>query len=349
MSLYKKNKSNNFNQKFKKMPIIKSTLNISYFNNTNENIINSESRRLYINTENNIFKDDTNNNRRSELKKYNLKNYKNIISKRRQFNLPSYEEQNEVNIITTFFDSLKLRTMKKEFLKNKTHLFFKNKDMLTKNKLNDTNFNYTNLNSLKRKKNISIPKTEFNTLNNFCTREEDRPKIRKNKTIGFPDIKIIKNNFKNLFIKVKELNNDLEKNKIHKIRYISEEKNEPKINTNKMLFLKNNKQSEIIYDDENSNIIKNKKYLNKYIEKLSNYKYKSKVINSFFEEKEKQVKKDENEIILLPKDNENEDDLRNYHKNLVIQKKIINQIKELKYQVKSNVDKDIFKVFNKHI
>ena len=81
MSLYKKNKSNNFNQKFKKMPIIKSTLNISYFNNTNENIINSESRRLYINTENNIFKDDTNNNRRNELKKYNLKNYKNKLVK----------------------------------------------------------------------------------------------------------------------------------------------------------------------------------------------------------------------------------------------------------------------------
>ena len=108
--------------------------------------------------------------------------------------------------------------MKKEFLKNKTHLFFKNKDMLTKNKLNDTNFNYTNLNSLKRKKNISIPKTEFNTLNNFFTPKiNSTPLLNVDITDDCFDLEIQLNDLKS---KVQEL-----KKKEAESKLKSEEKN----------------------------------------------------------------------------------------------------------------------------
>ena len=109
----RKESYNNYFKNFKKMPIIKKSRNHSLYNNNIVDLVNDENKRFYINTENNIFKDNYA-IRKNDLKKYNLKNYKNLINNRRHFNNPSYEEQSEANIIKTFFDSLKLRTIKKE-------------------------------------------------------------------------------------------------------------------------------------------------------------------------------------------------------------------------------------------
>ena len=342
MNLYKQNKNDNSLINLKQIPIIKKRINRSLFkrpiNDDNDN------KRLYINIESNIFTDKYNNNTKNNIKKYNLKNYKNIINNRRKYNSASYEEQNEVNIITCFFDSLELRKIKKDFLKNKTHLLFGINDMRAKNVIKNNKYNCTT--NTNRRKIINIPKREFNTtVNNYCRTFEKKPKIKNNKEMGLPDIKTVKSNFKNLLLKVKELNIHLEKNNINR-KY--EKKNKLKNDNNNILYDKNNKQGNMTNIDESINIINNKKYLNQYMEKLCNYKYKNKKINSFFKEKENQIKKSKTDNFIMPINNENENGLEDYNKNIIIQKKIINQIKELKYKVKSNVDKDIFKIFNKN-
>ena len=340
MNLYKQNKADNFLKNLKQIPIIKKRISRSVFkrpiNDDNDN------KRLYISIENNIFTDEYNNSTKNSIKKYNLKNYKNIINNRRKFNSASYEEQNEVNIITCFFDSLKLKKMKEDFLKNKTHLLFGIDNMVAKNSIKNNNFNCTT--NTNRRKIISIPKRDFNTtVNDYCRTFENKQKIKNN----LPDIKTIKSNFKKLYSKIKELNKHIEKNNIKHI--YERNKNKKRNVNNNILFDKNNKLENITNIDESTNTINNKKYLIQYMEKLSNYKYKNKKINSFFEEKENQIKKSKTDNIITPINNENESGLEDYNKNIIIQTKIINQIKELKYKVKSNVDKDIFKIFNKKL
>ena len=355
----RKESYNNYFKNFKKMPIIKKSRNHSLYNNNIVDLVNDENKRFYINTENNIFKDNYA-IRKNDLKKYNLKNYKNLINNRRNFNNPSYEEQSEANIIKTFFDSLKLRTIKKELHKNKTHFFYKDKIGMTKSEISNK---YSNNTYLNKRKDIFFPKKEkgynsdfLNTIEkidlqgfpNIIENKKINSKFRKKKTIGFPDIRIIKRNFKDLRSKVDELDYDFKKIKIN---FTNDNKQEEKsINAStKISFSKDNKNSEIIYDeDKKENYLKNQKYLNKYIEKLSSYKYKSNIINSYFKKKEKQNRNNDN--LKIPTMYEKEEDiLRNDNKTAMIQIKIIKQIKELKNKVKSNVDKDIFKVFKQNI
>ena len=309
-------------------------------------------------------------------KKYNLSNYKNIINKKIGNNISSYEEQLEANLINSFFDSLKLRKVKKELLKNKTNFYFKDKNILTMNKINDNyNYNYTNperlkmvkiSNNLNKRRNLTLPKNGLNyNINNlkkeklnikkdFFNSFENKPnnnnekKLKKNKTdkTVFPNIKIIKNNLEDLILKVDKLDNDFKKTKS---KYLFESQDPQKINSNiKIPYIKNKEISDINYNDEkNKNFLKNKKIFNKYIEKFTNYKYKNKAVNSFFKKKTELSKNNLNYILNINKQSE-EDILRKEQKNSIIQIKLLNEIKELKNKVKSNIDKDIFKMFNKN-
>ena len=355
---------------------IRNIKNNPFFRKSYKDSLNEEKNRFYINTEYNIFNDKNNINRKNEKKKYNLSNYKNIINKKIGNNISSYEEQLEANLINSFFDSLKLRKVKKELLKNKTNFYFKDKNILTMNKINDNyNYNYTNperlkmvkiSNNLNKRRNLTLPKNGLNyNINNlkkeklnikkdFFNSFENKPnnnnekKLKKNKTdkTEFPNIKIIKNNLEDLILKVDKLDNDFKKTKSN---YLFESQDLQKINSNiKIPYIKNKEISDINYNDEkNKNFLKNKKIFNKYIEKFTNYKYKNKAVNSFFKKKTELSKNNLNYILNINKQSE-EDILRKEQKNSIIQIKLLNEIKELKNKVKSNIDKDIFKMFNKN-
>ena len=355
---------------------IRNIKNNPFFRKSYKDSLNEEKNRFYINTEYNIFNDKNNINRKNEKKKYNLSNYKNIINKKIGNNISSYEEQLEANLINSFFDSLKLRKVKKELLKNKTNFYFKDKNILTMNKINDNyNYNYTNperlkmvkiSNNLNKRRNLTLPKNGLNyNINNlkkeklnikkdFFNSFENKPnnnnekKLKKNKTdkTEFPNIKIIKNNLEDLILKVDKLDNDFKKTKSN---YLFESQDLQKINSNiKMPHIKNKEISDINYNDEkNKNFLKNKKIFNKYIEKFTNYKYKNKDVNSFFKKKTELSKNNLNYILNINKESE-EDILRKEQKNSIFQIKLLNEIKELKNKVKSNIDKDIFKMFNKN-
>ena len=79
------------------------------------------------------------------------------------------------------------------------------------------------------------------------------------------------------------------------------------------------------------------------------FKYKNKIINKFFKKKEQQIAKKNNFILTEKNEEEEEKIMRQNQKDSMIQVKILNQIKELKNNIKSNVDKDIFKAFNKNL
>ena len=355
---------------------IRNIKNNPFFRKSYKDSLNEEKNRFYINTEYNIFNDKNNINRKNEKKKYNLSNYKNIINKKIGNNISSYEEQLEANLINSFFDSLKLRKVKKELLKNKTNFYFKDKNILTMNKINDNyNYNYTNperlkmvkiSNNLNKRRNLTLPKNGLNyNINNlkkekinikkdFFNSFKNKPnnnnekKLKKNKTdkTEFPNIKIIKNNLEDLILKVDKLDNDFKKTKSN---YLFESQDLQKINSNiKMPHIKNKEISDINYNDEkNKNFLKNKKIFNKYIEKFTNYKYKNKDVNSFFKKKTELSKNNLNYILNINKESE-EDILRKEQKNSIFQIKLLNEIKEFKNKVKNNIDKDIFKMFNKN-
>ena len=361
----------------KKIAIIESAENNLIFSTNIKEAINDKNKKLFINTDNNIFKGKTFAKGKTTVKIYNLKNYKKIINKNNRFNSSSYEKQYEDNIISSFFDSLKLRTIKKEFIKNNPNLFINNKGIITENKISHKNFNNfnninyfnnTDLNRIKRieisdlskRKNFSIPKKELSynsdiyinkktkSLKDFSNSLDNKKlnqKIKKNKTIVLPDIKEIKNNFKSLIFKVEKLDYDLKNQKpIINLNDIQDEKKSN--NNSKIKCIKDNKKADKIFDEEkNQNILKNKNNLNKYIKKFDNFTYKNKIINSFFKEKQKQK---QNENFFRSKDENEEEILRKSKKEALIQIKIMDQIKELKNKVKSNIDKDIFKMFNKN-
>ena len=354
-----------YENNLEEIPKIKNIKKNTYLGTTSKKEVKN---RFFINIESNIFNDKNYIHKKNNQKKFNLRNYKKIINNNIGNNFASFEEQNEVNFINIFFDSLKSRKLKKEFLKNKTHY----KNILAPiDKKNDNN-NNANLEGIKivrlsdnlnKRKNPSLPKKEINYYNindfkkeklniikdisNSFKNKNNKEKLKKNKThkTEFPNIKIMKNNLENLFLKVDELNNNFEK---AKKKNLIENQDIQKINnTNIVPPIKSNEQSNIIYNDEiNKNFLKNKKIFDKYIEKFTIYKYKNKAVNRFFRKRELS---NNNINIMLPNNKEKEEDLfRKKQKSYIIQNKLINEIKELKNRVKSNVDKDIFKMFNKN-
>ena len=352
----------------RKMPIIKNIRSNSVFTNSLRKGKNENNNNIYINIENNIFKNNNNNRNKTELIKYNLNNYNKIINLTNNSHLSSYEEQLETNLIKSFFDSLKLRAIKKEFSENKTHFNFQKKPIITKNNINcnygspDELKMFSTSEDLHKKKITMMPKKEYSyNLEDFkinkipplklSSLSEDKNingKIKKNKTskIEYPNTKLLIK-LKNIIFTGEKLNKDFKKIKYNYTNNKEDEQNKIKIS-----LIKRNKTPDenIFAEEKNENFLKKQKYFNNYIEKMYRFKYKNKLINRFFKKKEHRIAK-KNNFILTEKNEEEEEEkiMRQNQKDSMIQVKILNQIKELKNNIKSNVDKDIFKAFNKNL
>ena len=373
----KESNNNYIEKKNEEIPMISNIRNLSVFTNTIKEPSNIRNKKMFINTENNIFKDRNNERRKNHSKKYNINNYEKLINKKKGITFFSYKEECEANIIKNFFDSMKLRSRKKEFMKNKTALSLRDKNLFIKRKIN---YNYTNpdglsllrvTDNLYRRKNLTLPKKYigylddqksdlkelYNSHENKEYKSNNKNTMYNYKFTKFPNIKIIKKNFKNLYEKVDELENSLDIIKINDNNNNSDNKdkdndnlNEPKLTLKpfKKSSIKENIKPENYFKfEKKENYLKNKKYLNDYFEKISNnFKYKNKAINRYFKRKEMEIKN--NETFTLPVNNEKED-IFYHNKEKINQTNMLMKIKELKNRVRSNVDKDIFKMFNKKL
>ena len=335
----------------------------------------TKSNNLYVelqNKNNNRLLYDRNdmNNLKDSRRKYNLKNYRSIINKRRRFQVYTSEEELDTNIINNFFNTMKIQAKKENFLKTKKFYTYRDKNITTNSNIN---YYYTNPDKLKIKENsFNFSKKKNKTFNeemdfsqntkdsnlNTISNSLDNKKFYKkisNKNLNkteFPNIKIMKMNFENLASKVDELSNNLEKIR-NNIKFDEESENEIKINkANKTAFIKDkdnkNLNNDYIYEDTNINFLKNRKYFNKYLDKLNTYKYKHKTINKFFERKEEQIKNNPDSKLNLRKESENPLFRKRAGYDNYDQFKLFNKIKELKNRLRSN-DEDIFKVFNQNL
>jgi hypothetical protein len=335
----------------------------------------TKSNNLYVelqNKNNNRLLYDRNdmNNLKDSRRKYNLKNYRSIINKRRRFQVYTSEEELDTNVIDNFFNTMKIQAKKENFLKTKKFYTYRDKNITTNSNIN---YYYTNPDKLKIKENsFNFSKKKNKTFNeemdfsqntkdsnlNTISNSVDNQKFYKkisNKNLNrteFPNIKIMKMNFKNLASKVDELSNNLEKIR-NNIKFDEESENEIKINkANKTAFIKDkdnkNLNNDYIYEDTNINFLKNRKYFNKYLDKLNTYKYKHKTINKFFERKEEQIKNNPDSKLNLRKESEKPLFRKRAGYDNYDQFKLFNKIKELKNRLRSN-DEDIFKVFNQNL
>jgi hypothetical protein len=335
----------------------------------------TKSNNLYVelqNKNNNRLLYDRNdmNNLKDSRRKYNLKNYRSIINKRRRFQVYTSEEELDTNVIDNFFNTMKIQAKKENFLKTKKFYTYRDKNITTNSNIN---YYYTNPDKLKinektfnfsKKKNKTFNEemdfsqntkdSNLNTISNSVDNQKFYKKI-SNKNLNrteFPNIKIMKMNFKNLASKVDELSNNLEKIR-NNIKFDEESENEIKINkANKTAFIKDkdnkNLNNDYIYEDTNINFLKNRKYFNKYLDKLNTYKYKHKTINKFFERKEEQIKNNPDSKLNLRKESEKPLFRKRAGYDNYNQLKLFNKIKELKNRLRSN-DEDIFKVFNQNL
>ena len=371
-------KNNNYNSFAndslkKRSPILSNIKNYLFISDSLKDP--TKSNNLYVelqNKNNNRLLYDRNdmNNLKDSRRKYNLKNYRSIINKRRRFQVYTSEEELDTNVIDNFFNTMKIQAKKENFLKTKKFYTYRDKNITTNSNIN---YYYTNPDKLKIKENsFNFSKKKNKTFNeemdfsqntkdsnlNTISNSVDNQKFYKkisNKNLNrteFPNIKIMKMNFKNLASKVDELSNNLEKIR-NNIKFDEESENEIKINkANKTAFIKDkdnkNLNNDYIYEDTNINFLKNRKYFNKYLDKLNTYKYKHKTINKFFERKEEQIKNNPDSKLNLRKESEKPLFRKRAGYDNYDQFKLFNKIKELKNRLRSK-DEDIFKVFNQNL
>ena len=371
-------KNNNYNSFAndslkKRSPILSNIKNYLFISDSLKDP--TKSNNLYVelqNKNNNRLLYDRNdmNNLKDSRRKYNLKNYRSIINKRRRFQVYTSEEELDTNVIDNFFNTMKIQAKKENFLKTKKFYTYRDKNITTNSNIN---YYYTNPDKLKinektfnfsKKKNKTFNEemdfsqntkdSNLNTISNSLDNKKFYKKI-SNKNLNkteFPNIKIMKMNFENLASKVDELSNNLEKIR-NNIKFDEESENEIKINkANKTAFIKDkdnkNLNNDYIYEDTNINFLKNRKYFNKYLDKLNTYKYKHKTINKFFERKEEQIKNNPDSKLNLRKESEKPLFRKRAGYDNYDQFKLFNKIKELKNRLRSN-DEDIFKVFNQNL
>ena len=250
----KESNNNYIEKKNEEIPMITNIRNLSIFTNTIKEPSNIRNKKMYINTENNIFKNRNNERRKNDSKKYNINNYENLINKKKGITFFSYKEECEANIIKSFFDSMKLRSRKREFMKNKTAFSLRDKSLFTKRKIN---YNYTNPDGLRllrvtdnlyRRKNLTLPKKYIGYLDNqksdlkelYNSHENKEYKSNNKNTMyntkftKFPNIKIMKKNFKNLYVKVDELENSLDIIKINDDNNDNKDKDNDNLNEPKL-------------------------------------------------------------------------------------------------------------------
>ena len=293
----------------KRSPILRNIKNYLFFSDTLKDPTKSNNLYVALHDNNRLLYDK--NDLRDSRRKYNIKNYRSIINKRKRFQVYTSEEELDTNIIDNFFNTMKIQAKKENYFKNKRLCTYRGKNWATNSNINYYYTNPENLeikektNNFSKKKNktfneeIHFSQNTNNNLNTISSSVDNKKFYNKisNKNLNkteFPNIKIMKKNFENLALKVDELRNNLEKNKLN-INFDEKNENDEKINkTNKTAFIKDKNKdtlnNDYIYEEENINFLKNQKYFNKYLDKLNTYKYKHKTINKFFEKKEEQIK-----------------------------------------------------------
>ena len=358
LKLKKNSKTFNFLNGFRETSI--------FIDNIRQGLDNDFKDKLYINTESNIFSvfSVKNENEKKRLKTFNLNNYEKIFYKNREKNFLTLKEEKNAEIIKNIFDLIKIRKIKKETIANKTALAGIGKNKLTKYQINNT---FTNPDAIriisdkihknKRDKflnNLSYEKDLFKTRTLFPEEIATYPRNStiSNTTRKFPNIIKLKNDILNLDKTAKKFN----ENFITKIKFMNTNSIDNKKNFNISLIKPNKLSTNSFnyYEDENNkNFIKNKKYFNHYIKKLSTYKYNNNIINKFFENKNKDKDK-ENLMEQVPKVKRkievNDDEYYYLHEKPKHQSiPILNKINKIKKIFRCQVDKEIFDIFNKKI
>jgi len=352
----------------KRSPILRNIKNYLFFSDTLKDPTKSNNLYVALHDNNRLLYDK--NDLRDSRRKYNIKNYRSIINKRKRFQVYTSEEELDTNIIDNFFNTMKIQAKKENYLKNKKLCTYRGKNWATNSNINYYYTNPDNLeikektNNFSKKKNktfneeIHFSQNTNNNLNAISSSVDNKKFYNKisNKNLNkteFPNIKIMKKNFENLALKVDELRNNLEKNKLN-INFDEKNENDEKINkTNKTAFIKDKNKdtlnNDYIYEEENINFLKNQKYFNKYLDKLNTYKYKHKTINKFFEKKEEQIKNNPDSKLNLRREEEKPWFRKRAGYDNYNQAKLFDKIKEFKNSMRSHIDKDIFKVFNQNI
>ena len=352
----------------KRSPILRNIKNYLFFSDTLKDPTKSNNLYVALHDNNRLLYDK--NDLRDSRRKYNIKNYRSIINKRKRFQVYTSEEELDTNIIDNFFNTMKIQAKKENYFKNKRLCTYRGKNWATNSNINYYYTNPENLeikektNNFSKKKNktfneeIHFSQNTNNNLNTISSSVDNKKFYNKisNKNLNkteFPNIKIMKKNFENLALKVDELRNNLEKNKLN-INFDEKNENDEKINkTNKTAFIKDKNKdtlnNDYIYEEENINFLKNQKYFNKYLDKLNTYKYKHKTINKFFEKKEEQIKNNPDSKLNFRREEEKPLFRKRAGYDNYNQAKLFDKIKEFKNSMRSHIDKDIFKVFNQNI
>jgi hypothetical protein len=315
--------------------------------------------KIYNNTEGNLIS-VKNVDKRKNHNRFNLNNYEKIFNKNKEKNFFTFKEEANAEIIKNIFDLFKMRLVKNETMNNKTAFTNQNKNILTRY-LNA----FTNPNGMRiipdkiRNKTNSITSDlsyEHNSFKNrtiipgelvLSHKKQNSMTISKNKT-KYPDLTSLKNKINNLDKSAKKINYNFiakinSRNKNFNI-------NKKKVNISLIKQKKNDKTN--YYEDENNkHFIKNKKYFNNYIKKLSTFKYNNDLINKFLEKKDEERA---NYITYFPKVKrkieENDQYYYLHEKAKIKQIPVLNKFNNLiKEKFKSQVDKEIFNIFNKKL
>ena len=333
-----------------------------FINNIKEGLENDYKDKLYINTESNIFS-VKNENDKKRVKTYNINNYEKIFYQNREKSFLTFKEEKNAEIIKNIFDLIKIRQKRIQNIANKTILTGIDKNSFTKYQINIT---YTNPDTIR----IISNKLNKNKKENFQNRLSYEKDFIKNRTLVLNENPIFQNNNilasdeRRKFNNISTLKNDIlnldrtakrfNKNFISRIKFMNTNfiENKKKFDISLIKPKKLKKISLNYYEDENNkNFIKNKNYFNHYIKKLNTYKYHNDIINKFFENKnndiEDSIKKIPNEKKKIEINNDEYYYLREKPKHKSIP--ALTKFNKIKTMFKSQIDKEIFNMFNKKI
>jgi len=335
-----------------------------FTNSVKESFKNNYNDKIYINTENNIFSVKNEKNPKDH-KMFNIKNYEKIFKKNKEKNLFTFKEEQNAEIIKNIFDKIKIKKLKNPKSINRTIFVNRDKNIFTKYSINNTFTNPKALRTLSIKINKNLNKenntntsyeNDYNIKNrtiipkNLILYEKTQDiSINHNKT-KYPYIESLRHEIINLDKKAKIFN----KNITNKEKIGNKEPLKDKKPLNITLLKPNNLTMNNLdyYEDENKrNFIKNRRHINNYIKKLNNFKYNNDLINKFFERKKEDIDEFANYMPKVRKKIELEDEYYYLHKKPKIKPiPIINKVNALiKDRFKSQIDKEVFNIFNKKI
>ena len=346
----------NFFKGIKETSIFTNSVKESFKNNYNDKIYNTENKIFSV-------KNDKN---QKEHKVFNIKNYERIFKKNKEKNLFTFNEEQNAEIIKNIFDKIKIKKIKTQQSINKTIFANRDKNIFTKYSINNT---FTNPNPLRT---LSNRINKNRTIENNTNLSYENDYNIKNRT-SFPknlilydktqDISINQNQTKYPYIeslrkeiiKLDKKAKIFNKNITNKINIGNKEVIKEKKPLNITLLKQNNltmNNLDYFYEDERKkNFIENRKHINNYIKKLNNFKYNNELVNKFFERKKESIDEFANYMPKVKKKIELEDEYYYLHKKPKIKPiPIINKFNAfIKERFKSQVDKEVFNIFNKKI